>query len=174
MLPAGGESTTHLCVSASSRLVLACNYNGGTLTAFALEGDELALSAQPVYQESFGPGSGVVPDRQDASHPHGSWLYAGGRFALVSDLGADTLYVYQVDPSGPSLLRMPLDVDVGPGTGPRHAVVDEQAGLVYLVCELQPLVKVRKRYIKIICFLRCSQPLLNILRRTVGLFIRLV
>ncbi len=55
-----------------------------------------SLSEDPVYLEEYGEGSGVVPDRQNGSHPHGAWLYAAGRFAAVADLGADRLYVYQV------------------------------------------------------------------------------
>ena len=53
---------------------------------------------EQVYAEYFGKGSGVKPDRQMESHPHGAWTY--GPFVYVADLGSDKIWHYMVSRDG--------------------------------------------------------------------------
>ena len=41
------------------------------------------------------PGSGVVPDRQERSHPQGVFFYKN-LFFYIADLGADKIWHYMV------------------------------------------------------------------------------
>ena len=48
----------------------------------------------PIYFEEYKRGSGVVPDRQEASHAHGTFFF--GDNAYVTDLGGDAIWHYKV------------------------------------------------------------------------------
>ena len=64
---------------------------------------------------------GPIPERQDASHPHGVLVDPSGRFVLVPDLGADLVRIFRICPTTGQLEeQQPLAV--APGSGPRHAV----------------------------------------------------
>ncbi|KAG5920882.1 hypothetical protein E4U53_003859 [Claviceps sorghi] len=81
---------------------------------------------------------GPVPERQDASHAHETFLDPRGSFVLVPDLGADKIHVYAV-PKAPSLhLRALSSISVKPGSGPRHIAFAARRDktFMYLVNEL--------------------------------------
>ena len=89
------------------------------------------------------PAPGPVPDRQDASHPHGAIVDPTGRFVLVPDLGMDRIHIFKISPSN-GRLQPQAPLLVKPGTGPRHAVfwtpwskaVSIDDTVMYLVSEL--------------------------------------
>ena len=60
-------------------------------------------------QENFGKGSGVKPDRQMESHPHGAWTY--GPFVYVADLGSDKIWHYIVSSTLYLLLFLSSSLD---------------------------------------------------------------
>lgn len=64
---------------------------------------------------------GPVASRQDAPHPHGVVIDPTGRFALIPDLGADLVLVFQGNLST-GLLEQAEPLAVNPGSGPRHGV----------------------------------------------------
>ncbi len=102
-VPTQGAGTCHLQLDRDRRLIYAANYLGGSLAVYRLEeGDapgELALG-ELAYMDSF-PNSGTNgdPDRQEASHVHGSWTY-GDKFVYFPDLGADSIYHYRLVQDG--------------------------------------------------------------------------
>lgn len=68
---------------------------------------------------------GVVPDRQDAPHPHHVVVDPAGGFLVIPDLGADLLrFYYYLEQSGSTVTRIdPVgSVAAVPGSGPRHGV----------------------------------------------------
>lgn len=89
------------------------------------------------------PAPGPVPDRQDASHPHGAIVDPTGRFVLVPDLGMDRIHIFKISPSN-GRLQPQAPLLVKPGSGPRHAVfwtpsskaVSIDDTVMYLVSEL--------------------------------------
>ena len=87
-----------------------------------------------MYIESFDVGSGVDPERQEASHPHGSCFK--DEFVYVSDLGADKIWHYQHGNGNDFLTGNPASTDTPPGAGPRHMVFHPQYDLAYLLTEL--------------------------------------
>lgn len=87
-----------------------------------------------------GPGSG---DSQEAAYPHAVVFDPSGNLMLVPDRGSDSVYIYRVrDVKNVSHIG---DIDMLPGTGPRHAVVtalNQTHSLVFLVGELDNTVNV--------------------------------
>ena len=123
--PSGGSSPCHLTVTPD--VVLAANYGGG-VGVLALTGGVVTGLRQTLH----GNGSGPDRERQEASHPHSTRLLAPDAFA-VFDLGTDEVRVHTLGADGASPEPVQV-VDLAPGTGPRHAVVD--AGRVHVAGEL--------------------------------------
>lgn len=80
---------------------------------------------------------GPVPDRQEAPHPHETFLDPTGKFIVVPDLGADKVYVYAVNSNSLKVKALPPIVVKG-GSGPRHVDFAARDGktFMYLVTEL--------------------------------------
>lgn len=135
-VPAGGGGTTHLWLDAPSMTLLASNFGGGSVSSFSISEDG-ALGARVSTLKATGSG----PHRRQASpHAHGSTIDPSGRFALVSDMGADRVFVYAFDRSNH---RMASDdktlasaLAVPPGSGPRRAVFGADGRYVYVLNEL--------------------------------------
>lgn len=90
------------------------------MTAYTLDSTSGYLNrTQTFTYELAAPGP--VPDRQDASHPHGAIVDPTGRFVLVPDLGMDRIHIFRISPSS-GLLQPQKPLLVKPGSGPRHAV----------------------------------------------------
>merc|ERR1712013_34257 len=79
-------------------------------------------------------GSGVVPDRQEASHPHSA--YNWGDFIYVLDLGCDRIWGYR-HTAGEGVIAMePEFTPTPPGSGPRHMAFHPTLDLAFLLTEL--------------------------------------
>ncbi|KAJ9485148.1 hypothetical protein VN97_g8209 [Penicillium thymicola] len=102
------------------RFVAVAHYAGSAVTAYTLDPTSGYLNqTQTFTYELAAPGP--VPDRQDASHPHGAIVDPAGRFVLVPDLGMDRIHIFKISPSS-GLLQPQKPLLVKPGSGPRHAV----------------------------------------------------
>ncbi len=131
--PTDGGAGCHLAVHPSGRFLLAAQYGGGTVALFPLDaGGRLGAAALSHHQ---GPGSGVVPDRQKAPHPHWCGYSPDLRFALVPDLGKDGIMIYRVDPDAPAITRHGF-LPAPPGSGPRHMRFSPDGRFIYLLNEL--------------------------------------
>lgn len=71
-------------------------------------------------------------DRMDDSHLHA--CRADGRHVLVPDLGADKLWVMELQPGGEMGPRGYWKSQ--PGSGPRHLAAHPNGEWVYLICEM--------------------------------------
>jgi 6-phosphogluconolactonase (cycloisomerase 2 family) len=58
-------------------------------------------------------------NRQDAPHPHETFVDPTGGFLLAPDLGADLIRIYQINKSSGQLTECPSG-KAAPGSGPRH------------------------------------------------------
>lgn len=75
-------------------------------------------------------GSGPDVKRQDAPHTHCVTTTPDGRYVCITDLGTDSIVVYD------ATMRQVSSVSLPSGIGPRHLLFHEGVG--YCVCELQP------------------------------------
>ncbi|WP_369202789.1 lactonase family protein [Streptomyces sp. PU-14G] len=105
---------THLSV-ADGRLHTA-NYTSGSVTALPLRADG-SLEPRPVTHQHHG--SGPVADRQEGPHAHAAVPDPSGQWLLVTDLGTDSVWIYDLRGPRPGL-HLHREVPLRAGTGPRH------------------------------------------------------
>ena len=114
-----GICACHLSVDGDD--VYAVNYLSGSLTKI---GGETVLHH----------GKGTDSVRQEAAHTHYVGLSADKRYVLCTDLGLDTLFVYDRDLNAVSHAKVP------DGYGIRHLTLSGDGSLIYAVNELVPSV----------------------------------
>lgn len=132
----GGKGTTYLALDQPSMSLLAVNYGSGSSVSFGIHPDGSLSPLQALVQAT---GSG--PNRRQASaHEHGVAVDPSGRYALVSDLGADRVFVYGFDRATHTLHADDSNRShawIAPaGSGPRHLVFGADGRFVYLISEL--------------------------------------
>ena len=91
--PSNGQGTCHVSLHAEYGLLHVSNYVGGSFTSLRVDKSSGEILGE-VYNEYFGDGSHVDPDRQEASHAHGTFTI--GPFIYVVDLGADKIWHFKV------------------------------------------------------------------------------
>ncbi|MBC2665980.1 lactonase family protein [Novosphingobium flavum] len=132
----GGGGTTNLWLDPVSRTLLAANYGGGSVASIRVKADGSLGERLSLVKNT---GSGPTP-RQASPHAHGVILAPGGRFALVSDLGADRVFVYPFDRKTGRLSEPAAGAAAhyvgAAGSGPRHLEASPNGRFVYLVNEL--------------------------------------
>jgi 6-phosphogluconolactonase len=131
--PTNCAKGTHLDVDPSGRLLVCVQYGQGTVSVFPVAEDgSLAPTSQTISHEAV---STAHPKRQGKPHPHNATFDPTGRFVLIPDLGADLVYVYEVDFDHHSLKEHARIVSA-PGAGPRHMTFNGQGDRAYVVNEL--------------------------------------
>jgi 6-phosphogluconolactonase len=121
-------------ISNDSGLAFVANYGGGSLSILPISEDgHLGSLIQVIHYH----GSSINPRRQDAPHVHSVILDPAARFALVADLGTDTITIYHLDrSSGTTPLVKVHEVSVEAGSGPRHMAFHPTRHFLYLANEL--------------------------------------
>ncbi|KAH8599584.1 Lactonase, 7-bladed beta-propeller-domain-containing protein [Bisporella sp. PMI_857] len=131
-----GKSTAPLgavaCVLYGGGYIAIAHYQISTISTF-----KLPLSSSPSVLQTFSlkmSGPGTIPSRQDAPHPHQTFVDPTGAFILVPDLGADLIRIYAIGTGG-ELTACGSYVEVG-GTGPRHGAFSGDGKILYIANEL--------------------------------------
>lgn len=136
-----GDEPTHASLSHDGRYLFISNYGsrpnpGGSLAVMPLAEGGRPL---PVTQIAAHPPSGVHPERQQSAHVHSAVPSPDGKRLLVSDLGADRVFVYRYDPRNderPLQPDEPASIELPAGSGPRHLVFHPNGKHAYLALEL--------------------------------------
>ncbi|KHL95049.1 6-phosphogluconolactonase [Paenibacillus sp. IHB B 3415] len=134
--PTGGGAPCYVSVAPQGDYIFVSNYTGGNVNVFPLNSDG---SLQDMSSQIKHEGSGIRADRQDAPHPHSVIPDKTGDHVLVCDLGLDQIVFYRVEEGK---LVTHREVDLPPGSGPRHLVVHPSRQWIYLVNELNNTVTV--------------------------------
>jgi 6-phosphogluconolactonase len=132
-MPTGDDRAVQLAVDARGQVLLSAQYWGGSVTSYPLAADG-STGAYVSLVEHDEP-SGVVPERQQAAHPHWVGTSPDNRFVIVPDLGADKIYLYKLDAKTAELAPHG-SVDVPPGSGPRHFKFHPSGRFGYVLNEL--------------------------------------
>lgn len=135
--PSGGENPVYLSVHPQGRWLVVANYTGSSITVFPLLKDgSIGEAAQHI--DFTDKGTGVVADRQEASHVHAAVFSPDGRSLFVPDLGCDRIRAFAFEPAAPKPLRAEayLDEVCAPGSGPRHLTFHPDGRTAYCIEEL--------------------------------------
>jgi len=135
---AKGTWPCHLTLDRQGRHLLVANYGSGNVAALKIGSDGRLGEASAFVQHT---GRSVHATRQEAPHAHSVDLDAANRFAFVSDLGVDRVYVYRFDADRGTLeAHDPPFAAAKPGAGPRHFAFSPDQRHAYVVNELSQTV----------------------------------
>lgn len=137
-----GSLSAHCSTDREGRYAFVANYAhetpdelpGRHVVAFPIHADGTLSAAISEYAHR---GAGPRVDRQRVPHAHCVAASPDNRFALVSDLGTDTVSSYRIDANGAGLLPPEIEpLRLAPGSGPRHLAFNPLRDCVYAVNEL--------------------------------------
>jgi 6-phosphogluconolactonase len=133
-LPTGGTSTCYLSIDKTGHYVLMANFGSSSVTVLRIKEDG-SLGEQTAFLKHVGHGKDA--SFQSKSHPHSIDVSPDNRFAVVSDLGADKVFVYHFDAATGALSPDdPPFVEAEAGGGPRHFVFDAAGKFGYALHEM--------------------------------------
>ena len=136
-----GANPVYVLLDKTQKYALVANYFGHSVATFPLLADgRLGEAAAVVTYTESGPNH---PERAKGVFPHSIDLSSDNRFAIVTGLGVDKLFVYKFDPSSGSLIaNHPPFFALPPGAGPRHIAFDPKGKFVYTMSEVKGIVTV--------------------------------
>lgn len=139
-LTSGGANPCHLTVHPGGDYLLSANYGTdtlpGTVAVHRLDADGRLVDLTDVVEHK---GSGPVVDRQEGTHAHQVVVDPAGRYILATDLGADTVFTYELDTDA-GKLKLVATSQLRPGSGPRHLAFTPAGDLVLSADELSSTV----------------------------------
>jgi 6-phosphogluconolactonase len=150
--PTVGVLPCHVALARGGRFLVTANYGEDTGPVAAKEEDAGSVTVYQVGADGglgdltdhvVHTGSGPNAERQANSHAHMSASDPETGHILVTDLGADTIFVYEVGPAGRLTLTRELKTE--PGTGPRHMAFHPDGRHLFVVNELGNTVSVWRR-----------------------------
>lgn len=113
--------------------VIVANYSGGNITVFGKKSNGSLSAIKQVVQHK---GKGVHP-RQESAHVHMVYFSPDKKHVLSTDLGTDTVYLYEYHPnSATSVLKLKSTISLQAGSGPRHLTFSKDGKKVYVLQEL--------------------------------------
>ena len=131
--PTGAGGATHISVDPTGQVLMSAHYRSGHICVFPLR-ENGAIGERTAKIRHDEP-SNVNVKRQKTCHPHWIGSSTDSRFVLVPDLGADKIFVYQLDTATGELTRHGAGV-TPPGGGPRHFKFHPTLPVGYLLNEL--------------------------------------
>ena len=128
-----GADPCYATVDSKRKNLLVANYTGGSVTVLPIRPDGSLGTATDVKQhEGSGP-----KEQQKGPHAHCIILDRSEKYALVADLGADKIMIYQFDATRGKLTpnKQPF-VQLQAGAGPRHLTFHPNGKYLYAINEL--------------------------------------
>jgi 6-phosphogluconolactonase len=124
----------YVAIDKPGHWAITANYSGGSVTVLPIEsGGRLGEATEFIQHKGSGPNR----DRQTAPHPHWVGFLPKSNLVLVTDLGIDTIAIYNFDSKkGTLTVGNPAFMTIPPGSGPRHAVMHPNGKFFYVNTEL--------------------------------------
>lgn len=127
-----GRSYTHLCVSDNLRYLFVANYEIGSTASYLLENNFIKEKIGAVHHTGLGPD---LLKRQTGPHCHCVGITPDKAFVYAVDLGADKVIMYTYKDG--KLEEVPeRNLNIVPGSGPRHMIFSKDGRFAYLVNEI--------------------------------------
>lgn len=113
--------------------VIIANYSGGNIAVFGKTTNGSLTSIKQLVQHK---GKGTH-SRQEGPHVHMVYFSPDAQYVLSTDLGTDSVYIYEYHPSSETeILKLKNVFTVQSGSGPRHLTFSKDGKYVYLLQEL--------------------------------------
>jgi 6-phosphogluconolactonase len=137
-VPTGGSSTCYLSIDKTGRYVLMANFGSSTVSVLRIR-DDGSLGEETGFMKHLGHGKD--PLVQSKPHPHSVDVSPDNRYAIVSDLGIDKVFIYQFDAATGRLSpeNAPF-VESTAGGGPRHFTFDPTGRFGYSLSEMSGMI----------------------------------
>lgn len=133
-----GDAPCYISIDKTGSHAFICNYAKGNLVVLPLFKDGLVGIATDAKKYV---GKGVNEKRQEEPHIHSATISPDNKFLYVCDLGTDKIYIYQYDAAMGKLNATPTgELNVSPGSGPRHLTIHPNGKYMYLVEEMKSAV----------------------------------
>jgi 6-phosphogluconolactonase len=135
-----GKNPCHIAIDRTGEWAFISNYNEGNFIVLPILQDG-SLGAPTDSKKYYG--NSVNKFRQNQPHIHSANVSADNRFVYVSDLGTDRIYTYALDvKNGKINPAARFEVQVLPGSGPRHFTFHPKGMFAYSAEELSSTVGV--------------------------------
>lgn len=134
--PSLGGAPCYVDVDTAGKFVLVANYVGGNVAVLPAKRDG---SLGPAIDMKQAQGSSVNKERQESPHAHCIVLDRANKFAYSCDLGTDKIMIFRFDARSGKLLPNE-QVQVKPGSGPRHLAFHPSGKYVFVLNELDSTV----------------------------------
>src|SRR5215469_922945 len=95
-LPAGGTSTCYISIDKTGHFLMMANFGSGSVSVLRIN-DDGSLGQETAFMKHVGKGKD--PSFQSQPHPHSIDVSPDNRFAIVSDLGVDKIFIYRFEAS---------------------------------------------------------------------------
>lgn len=130
-----GGAPCHISVSDNEKFVFVANYLGGNVSVFPIEKEGKLGASVDLEQHT---GTGPNKSRQESAHAHSINLDHKNKFAIACDLGADKVFIYELDEKTGKLKPNPAQNFYQPkaGAGPRHFTFHKDGKFAFLINEL--------------------------------------
>jgi 6-phosphogluconolactonase len=139
-LTTGGTSTCYLSIDKTGRYLMFANFGSSSVTILRIDEDG-SVGQQTAFMKHVGKGKD--PAFQSKAHPHSIDVSPDNKYAIVSDLGVDKLFVYKFDDTKGTLSPdQPPFVEAEAGGGPRHFTFDSAGKFGYSLHEMSGFVTV--------------------------------
>lgn len=138
-----GGAPCYVHIDRGGRYALVANYVGGSIAVLPVAAD--GSLGNPTSRIAF-EGRGPNAARQASPHAHCIVLDPDNRFAYVSDLGTDRIYIFAFDTdTGKLTSASPPFMTMAPGAGPRHLAFSNDGQTLYCANELNSTLSVYAR-----------------------------
>lgn len=132
-----GVGTCHVAVDYTGKMLIACDYTGGSAASFRIADGRLSKTVWTETYTIHGPNA----DRQKTAHAHFASFSPDNRFAYINDLGGDCIHIYKPDTATATMT--PAGTYKGaPGSGPRTLHFHPNGHTAYCVNEIVSTVDV--------------------------------
>ncbi len=128
-----GGAPCYVNLSPDARWIITANYMGGNISQVPLEAS--GRLGENVSTFAF-EGEGVLKERQSQPHLHCVEFTPDGKFLLANDLGTDKIHVFPMTPEGKLDEMGTFDIELEPGSGPRHLCFSKDGRFAYLINEI--------------------------------------
>lgn len=134
-----GLAICDLALDTENNLAFALNFESRSMAMLKYD-DEGHLTRTFTY-EFTDPGSYEIgygsTDRQDAAYPHGVKIMPDGNHLSVCNMGADKIYIFQIDRENEKLILCPeKTVTIDGGEGARHIEFSSDGRFAYMNTEM--------------------------------------